>query len=126
MQECNPNLEFELPAYDTDAWRETVGPCLDEKELDSLCEQLEDGFDFGLDPDNLPERIVDCKNPPSTEEIDVGLSKTIYKWWTRKQILGPFSRQQALSFGVRVNPMFGVPKPTGAIRPVINHSWPKR
>ena len=120
------NREFKLQPYDTNAWRELLAPFTQPQTLNKLCEQLENGFDLGLDPNNLPNERLFCPNPPTTQAVHVGLCKTIFKWWSRNQLLGPFTQQEAQKMRLCVNPIFGVPKPCGAIRPVINNSFPKR
>ncbi len=94
---------------------------------DSLAKSLREGVDIGIRESESKLNFSGFpRNPPSTPETFAGLSKILLKWHSKSQILGPFSKKEAARRNLIVNPIHGVPKPDGSVRPVINNSYPKR
>ena len=99
---------------------------MDEKQIVDLLESLKNGVDLGIDiENNPPSQHPNARNPPSDEGIKCGLSKTIHKWYNRNQLLGPFTKRFAKKRNILTHPIFGIYKPDGSVRPVINYSHPK-
>jgi len=50
------------------------------------------------------------------------MASTIIKWHNKGLLMGPYPTNHSISNKCRINPVFGVDKPDGSVRPVVNYS----
>ena len=70
-------------------------------------------------------RLKPCpppRNPPMELSARIKFGKQVIKWHTRSHLLGPFHLEHPIVKECRPHPTFGVAKPDGNIRGVINLS----
>ena len=68
-----------------------------------------------------PTRIINSN--PSFDFIDkCGIGQQLLKWLKTGIVMGPFDKQYAKKHDVTLNMLFGVPKPDGSTRPILNLS----
>ena len=61
-------------------------------------------------------------NPKMSLKEKCKMAQTILKWHKKRCLMGPYPQNHPISNECRINPVFCVPKPDGAVRPVVNYS----
>ncbi len=129
LQDKNlPTIRLKDPTvkyYNFRGWREARLGRFSDDYSDAIIEGLEHGVDIGITTDSEPSIHLTGRNPTIDPKTCVCISKTVFKWHARRQLLGPFLKSQGQAMGLRLNAIHGVPKLNGDIRPVINNSDPK-
>ena len=88
--------------------------------LEHFLDEYERGMDIGLPSTAPPARSK--TNPPMDLVSKCKMAETIIKWHKKGYMMGPFAPDDPSVRQCRINPVFCVPKPGGAVRPVINYS----
>ena len=111
-----------IPPKNIKEWNKITKKYFDPKTQVWIQNILTQGSDFGLDPQSLPQPRVQCRSITNDPATCLGIAATVRKWYTKNLISGPYSRAQAHKLQVTASPAFGVPKPDGSTRPVIDYS----
>ena len=78
------------------------------------------GVKIGL-TDNYPSRLSN-NNPSFSTTEKIGIGKQLEKWLKTGIVLGPFNEDYAHNNNITLHMLFGVPKPDGSTRPILNLS----
>ena len=71
--------------------------------------------------DDYPPRL--CNNNPSFSISEkIGIAQQLEKWLKTGIVLGPFDSDYANKNNITLHMLFGVPKPDGSTRPILNLS----
>ena len=81
---------------------------------------MENGIQIGLRQD-FPARLSN-NNPSFTTKDLIGIGTQVLKWLRTGVVMGPIPTQFALKNNLTLNMLFGVPKPDGSTRPILNLS----
>ena len=81
---------------------------------------LTEGVRIGLDSPYPPRLAND--NPAFTTTDKIGIGQQLQKWLKTGIVIGPFDKTYAKQNGVSLHMLFGVPKPDGSTRPILNLS----
>ena len=92
----------------------------DQKKYNIFRKNLINGWNIGLQ-EKFEKRLFN-PNPRHSITDLIGIGKQICKWHKRDYIIGPISRKVAEDNNVTLNMLFGVPKPDGSTRPILNLS----
>ena len=71
--------------------------------------------------DNYPPRLSN-NNPSFSISEKIGIAQQLEKWLKTGIVLGPFDRDYANKNNITLHMLFGVPKPDGSTRPILNLS----
>ena len=82
--------------------------------INTLC----NGTAIGIE--SFPQsRLKNC-NPKFTVKEKIGIGTQLLKWRQRGTVLGPIPYETAKNNNIVINKIFGVPKPNGDTRPILN------
>ena len=112
----------QLPQRNITEWQKITTQYFDKDTQLWINRILSTGSNFGLNPQNLPRPRVQCRELTKDPLTLLGIAKTVRKWYRKNLISGPYSESEARKIGVTASPAFGVPKPDGSTRPVIDYS----
>ena len=78
------------------------------------------GAPIGLNQQFPPRLLND--NPKFSTKDKIGIGQQLEKWLKTGVVLGPFDKKYAKKNNVTLHMLFGVPKPDGTTRPILNLS----
>ena len=78
------------------------------------------GARIGL-TENYPPRLSN-NNPSFSVSEKIGIAQQLEKWLKTGIVLGPFDEDYAIQNNITIHMLFGVPKPDGSTRPILNLS----
>ena len=81
---------------------------------------LKEGARIGLNRP-FPPRLFN-NNPSFSTSDKIGIGTQLKKWLNTGVVLGPFSWDYAKTNNITLHMLFGVPKPDGSTRPILNLS----
>jgi hypothetical protein len=81
---------------------------------------LEYGCRIGLEVP-FPARICNS-NPRFSVHENIGIGTQVNKWLNRGTVMGPIPKEEVINLGITMNRLFGVPKPNGDTRPILDNS----
>ena len=114
------NIQYTRKPYPIGIWKKFLYKYPDHNRLSTFLYHLKNGFPIGLKK-QMPLRLNNS-NPNFPNSYIAGIYKTVAKWRQKQHILGPISFSQARRLNMTLNMLFGVPKPDGSIRPILNNS----
>ena len=111
------------PPYKIDSsmlWRRSVAAGCPQLDLvEKVCKDISEGCSYRVNPQRIP--VTWSKNAPSAIQEGEKVTDAIATWVKQRIVAGPFTSAPP---DVIVNSIMATPKPTGAVRIIVNQSSP--
>ena len=120
MHQLPANTTHKLKSYNISNYDRHFAKYPDKQRYQQFREGLLNGFRIGTVLP-IPPQLTN-PNPQYSPRDLLGIGKQIIKWRKANFILGPIPWNTARKMKVTLNMLFGVPKPDGSTRPILNLS----
>ena len=114
------NDKYQVKAYDIEAFHELFRDFPKPALLNRQLNALQSGTRIGLRCNAAPR--LHHNNPRFSDREKIGIGTQLIKWLKRGVVIGPIDSATAQQWGLTLNQIFGVPKPDGSTRPILNLS----